>query len=169
MGPIGATGPIGPQGPTGPTGATGPVGPTGTVAIYPVYGAVKSSFGAQSQWEFAGVPKAITTTPFQQRITGSITAPIALLPGSATTQEVDVDLCIQHSSGFYPMVPFGGTANHKRAEIDGTRRYITANATTIVGQIGTWNVGFCVRNLGTLPLNNNVTNTYLNGWLMLTN
>ncbi|MBX5481310.1 MAG: hypothetical protein IRZ16_05610 [Myxococcaceae bacterium] len=173
VGPTGPTGPAGPQGPIGPTGATGLVGapgPSGVKTIYGVFTPVTPSFGAQFQWEFAGAPQQISTTTATQRITGSITAPIALPPGSTGTQEADIDLCYQvysGSSGIGPLIPFAGSASQTRGEIDATRRHITASATVAPG-VGNWNVGFCVRNLGTLPFTNS-TNDHMNGWLMVTN
>ncbi|MBX5481309.1 MAG: collagen-like protein [Myxococcaceae bacterium] len=170
VGPTGPMGPIGPQGPAGPTGATGatgdtgavgPQGPSGVVAIYQVVAPVKTNLGAQFQWEFAGPTKQITTTA-GQRITGSITAAIGLPPGSSATL-ADIDLCLQSGSG--SLLLFSGPLGFKRGQIDETRRFITASNTVVPGA-GTWNVGFCVRNLGTTLFSNN---DFMNGWLMVTN
>ena len=167
QGPIGPFGPQGPQGQTGPAGATGPQGPTGAVGATGVVtiktfaGFVGNSIaGSATAFVFAG-PTTVVTTTAGQRITGSAEAPLALASGGPETAWID--LCFQPSAGG-DLLNFSG-GNFSESQI-GTVRFPYSAAGSIIPGAGTWNVGYCIWNVGTLGLNNN---DFVNGWVIVTN
>ena len=161
MGPQGPQGPQGVQGPPGPAGAPGPQGPTGVVAVAAFSGPVQSIAGPSSVYVFAG-PVATVTTTALQRLTGSAVAPLGLPPGSPVSR-AGVGLCFEPQPGA-GVANFTG-ANYVLQDIFAERRSYAAAGSVVPGA-GTWRVGMCVRNTGSVPIN---TNDFVNGWVMVTN
>ena len=133
-----------------------------STTIRPFSGYVGSNIaGSSSAWVFAG-PSTQVTLSTGQRITGSAVGVLALSSGTAA-QPVNVGLCYQPSSG-------GAISNfvglNDTRTIVGDRRDTISAAASVAPAAGTYNVGFCVHNVGPAALTNN---DYVNGWVMVTN
>ena len=163
QGPQGVAGPTGPQGPAGATGATGAQGPAGATSIAATLdfaGAVPSLAANSTVYVFAG-PTASVTLTATQRLTGGASAVMGLASGT-TPQLTDLGMCFQLGSG--TITNF--TANYTTVPVPNERREYSAAMSVVPGVAGTYTVGFCVRNKGTIIMSNN---DYMNGWLQVTN
>lgn len=171
-GDTGATGPQGPQGPKGDTGAkgdtglqgpkgdTGPQGPTGIVSIKSLDTSGITVNGSSLAFAWAGTPVSVTVGA-GQRLTGSAVAILGTSSGSATA--VGFGLCYQSGAG--ALVTFYPVSYTSAASISARAPYAAAG--TVSGlAAGTYNVGFCVRNVSATALN---SNDAINGWVMVTN
>lgn len=165
---MGLDGPMGPEGPTGPTGATGPQGPTGVVATIAIAGNIAPLFdGGSSAYVFVGPPGSVTITG-SQRVTGSASAPLGLRSSSAAFV-APLGLCYQRHGGGELVNFFGGifTSHY----FTPTRTTYSVSATTLLTE-GEWNVGMCLRNEGTSPIQGSTSTTgngFVNGWFIVTN
>ncbi|WP_272423625.1 collagen-like protein [Polyangium jinanense] len=159
----GATGDTGPTGPTGPTGATGPKGATGATGVVSTTSLDAPGItvnGSSLAFAWAATPVSVTVGA-GQRITGSAVAILGTSSGSATS--VGFGLCYQAAGGsiitFYP-------ASYTITASISARAPFAAAGTVSGLAAGTYNVGFCVRNVSSTALN---SNDAINGWVMVTN
>ncbi len=169
IGPTGAIGPVGPAGAVGATGAIGPVGPagavgaTGLVATAALAGSAGVSIAGNSTvYVFVG-PTAQVTTTATQRLTGAAEAPLGLATGSAATTGF-VGLCYQSTAAGSVINNFVG-GNYSVHRFVGGREAYPAVGTVVPGA-GTYNVGYCVRNLGVTAITDN---DWVNGYVQVTN
>jgi hypothetical protein len=109
---------------------------------------------------WAATPVAITVAD-GQRVTGSAVAVLGTASGTATS--VGIGLCHQATGG--PIAAFEPANYTVVASI--SQRAIFPAASTI-GDLpaGSYQVGFCVRNVSPTALNSNDS---VNGWVMVTN
>jgi len=158
----GPAGPTGPQGPAGPAGPTGPQGPTGIVATSTFSGSIDTISASANQFVFAGPTVNVTTTALQ-RITGAVQAPLGTTTSGVAS--FNYDLCYRTAGTSDALTNFTG-ANPSSGEVSDTagRLSFTAAASVAPGA-GTWQVGYCVLNSGTIDLNNN---DMVNGWVIVT-
>ncbi|MDI1482518.1 collagen-like protein [Polyangium sp. y55x31] len=163
QGPKGDTGATGSQGPKGDTGATGPKGATGATGVVSITSLDASGMtvnGSSLAFAWAATPVSVTVAA-GQRITGSAVAILGTSSGSATS--VGFGLCYQSGAG--PLVTFYPASYTSAASISARAPYAAAG--TVSGlAAGTYNVGFCVRNVSATALN---SNDAINGWVMVTN
>jgi Collagen triple helix repeat (20 copies) len=170
QGPQGDPGPAGPAGingipgPPGAAGAAGPIGPTGptgivSTAVFNGY-ATTGPFTSMTAYGFVGAAQATVSVAAGQRLTAAAVAPLGTTTGTASAQ---VGICYQ--LGTDPLVNFVGGA-YTYLQI-GTTRSGTPAAGSITGlPAGTYKVGFCIYNTGTVAINNN---DFVNGWVQVTN
>jgi hypothetical protein len=152
---------VGPQGPQGPAGPQGPQGPSGAVATVTISGAVAPVAGSATVWTFAGPTVSVTTTA-TQRITGAIQAPLGTtLAGTASFK---YDLCYRTAGTSTAPMPFGG-ANSSIGEVTSTTNVPFPATASVVPGVGTWEVGYCLLNSGTVNLD---SNDFANGWITVT-
>jgi len=102
----------------------------------------------------------VTVTSATQRITAAAQAPLASLGGTATFR---AGICYQVGAG--ALANFVG-GFYSIMQADDVRSGTPASASITGLAPNTYNVGYCVMNTGTLPLN---SNDYVNGWVILTN
>lgn len=179
IGPTGATGATGPQGPagqdgatgatgaTGPAGPQGPAGPSGVVRIVTTTGTIANiaAGGGGAPWAWAG-PFASVTVTAGQRITGSGVA--VLGHTSNNTVPVSATLCYSADANGSELFGFPGnqypdTTVHEQP----IRTMVSAAASVVLAEAGTYRVGFCVKNKATsITLS---ANEYTNSWFMVTN
>lgn len=160
QGATGATGATGPTGPTGLQGAQGPQGPSGVVVTGTFNGSIGTIPGSSTLWVLVG-PTATVTTTASQRLTGAASAPLGIL-GTGTVS-FDYGLCYRPSAGG-TVTNFTGSS-YSTGEAASNRTAFAATASVSPGA-GTWAVGFCVRNAGTVSLDDN---DWVNGWIIVTN
>jgi hypothetical protein len=122
-------------------------------------GLVPAIAGNSSTYVFAG-PTATVTIEAGDRLTGVANAPLGLTV--AQTQTADVGLCYQ-KGGSGAIVNFVG-GNFSVHLFSSTRHTYAATSSVVPPQAGTYTVGFCIRNNGNNPINNN---NYVNGWVMV--
>jgi len=156
---------VGLQGPAGPAGPAGPTGPQGIVATSTLSGRIETisaSVRQILQFVFAGPTVDITTTALQ-RITGAVQAPLGTTTSGLAS--FNYDLCYRTAGTSDTLMNFTG-ANPSSGEVSDTagRLSFTAAASVVPGA-GTWQVGYCVLNSGTIDLNNN---DMVNGWVIVT-
>lgn len=162
-GPAGPAGPQGPEGPTGPAGPTGPQGPSGVVATSSLSGAVAAIAGGSTAWVFAGPTVSVTTTE-SQRITGvaAISLGTTAAEGAAAFQH---DLCYRAGGTTDALVNIAGP-NSSSGQVSAASGPLSFTAAgSVVPGAGTWDVGFCILNSGTVALDDN---DFVNGWVMAT-
>ena len=169
VGPTGATGPVGPAGADGatgaigPAGAAGPAGVTGLVATVAISGFAGSPIAPNSTvYVFAG-PTAQVTTTATQRLTGAAEAPLGLAVGAGATTGY-IGLCYQSTAAGSVITNFVGGAFSIHRFVGGREAYPAAG--TVVPGAGTYNVGYCIRNVGATALTDN---DYVNGYVQITN
>jgi len=150
----------GPAGPQGPTGELGPAGSDGVAQVTAVAGPVASILGSSGGYVFAGPPVQVTTTATHARVTGSVAASLGLNTGSP--QFADVGMCHQPSAGG-ALTDFAGT-NFATYYFTTSRATYAAAATKVLPPAA-YNVGMCIRNNGSNPINNN---NLVTGWVMVT-
>lgn len=164
QGPQGLTGPTGatgPQGPAGATGATGPQGPSGVVATGATAGVISSTIAASSSsWVFAG-PTTSVTTSASQRITASMAGELG---ATAAGAYFNTDVCVKSSGGTITNI-HGSEYMSSYIPTANLRTPITAVGSYVPGA-GTWTVGFCVENAGSVALD---YNDWVNGYVQVTN
>jgi hypothetical protein len=162
----GANGPAGPQ---GENGATGAQGATGVLDTKMFAGPLPDEIPAtkvEPSWGSMVGPTVIITTTATQKLVGSAVAVF----GSTQGTKFWFGLCYQASGATGPT----GFAGWNVAEADSTPNKLPyAAAATVTPGAGTWQVGYCVNNLGSNfpaqpanPLNNNGS---VNGWVQVVN
>ena len=163
-GAAGAQGLTGAKGDIGATGAAGAQGASGVVTTGAFSGQV-TTLVASSLYVFAGGPATITTTA-SQRLTGAAEVPLSSTLASASGQYFDYGLCYEPNAGG-TISNFAGTTNYSTGAVYPTLQTFAAAASVVPG-VGTWKVGFCVRNGGTgaHPID---MNDIVNGWVQVTN
>ena len=146
----------------GPEGPQGPQGPTGVVETYTWGGGIGVVNGDSAEWVFAGPTVNVSTTT-SQKITGVAQAPLGTFTAGMAT--FGYDLCYRSAGTSDPLVNFTGV-NASFGEVSDTagRLSFTAAASVIPGE-GSWEVGYCVMNLGLIDLDNN---DLVNGWVVVT-
>jgi hypothetical protein len=153
---------VGPAGPEGPAGPQGIQGPSGAVATGTVSGAVGTVPGNSTAWAFAGPTVSMTTTTATQRITGAIQASLGTtLAGIAS---FNYDLCYRTSGTSDALASFAGV-NSSGGEVTSAAVVPFPAIASVVPGIGTWEVGYCLLNSGTVDLDNN---DFANGWIIVT-
>jgi hypothetical protein len=162
QGPAGPQGPEGPQGPMGPAGPQGPAGPSGVVDTYALGGSIGTISGSSSQWIFAGPTVSVATTE-SQRITGVVQAPLST---SAEGQaSFGYDLCYRSAGSSDPLTNVAGS-NYSVGEVSASDRLSFTAAGSVIPGAGTWEVGYCILNSGSVALDNN---DMVTGWVVVTN
>jgi hypothetical protein len=113
-------------------------------------GAVATLPGGVNSYVFAG-PTVTVTVPAGQtrRVRGSATAALGL--ATAATQLVHVGLCYQNQGG--GAVNTFSLSSHIYHGMDQLRRQYAINDTTVLSG-GTYNVGYCVKNLNPISITN---------------
>jgi len=187
QGPTGAEGPQGPAGPTGadgmngtngvdgatgPTGPTGPAGPAGltgivsTSTIAGIIPGIPSTPMGTAPWVFAGPTATVTVTTMGQRITGSAVGSFSQTTNNGVP--VSVSLCIAPAPAGTPINPFFPN-NFPDATVlaQPTKTLLSAAGSVTPAAIGSYVVGFCIRNKSTTV--NLPGNDYVNGWFTVTN
>ena len=156
----GATGPAGPRGATGATGAQGPTGVVDTKAFAgPVPDEVKAP-PVEPAWTVVGPTVTVTTTS-TQKLVGSAVAVF----GSTLGTEFWFGLCYQPASGLTE--PINGFMGWDVTKADATANSLPyAAAGSVTPGAGTWEIGYCVNNLGSNSLDNNGS---VNGWVQVVN
>jgi len=142
-------------------GPQGPQGPTGVVATSIFSGSIGTI--SASQFIFAGLTENVTTTALQ-RITGAVQAPLGTTTSGVAS--FGYDLCYRAAGTSNALINFAGAADYSNGEVSDTagRLSFTAAASVVPGA-GTWEVGYCLKNSGTIDLNNN---DMVNGWVIVT-
>lgn len=158
----GATGPEGPAGPKGATGAVGQQGPSGVVTTKAFAGDFGDAIGTGwAQWALVG-PTVSVTTNATQKLVGSAVAVI----GSTEGAHFWFGLCYQH----YVSPSDWWTENFAGWDILEADTMATpmpyAAAASVTPGAGTWNVGYCVYDMGPGSLDDN---DYVNGWVQVVN
>lgn len=140
----------------------GPQGPSGVVATYTVSGPVGAIAGNAAAWVFAG-PTVSAPTTATQHITGVAQAPLGTTADGIATFKYD--LCYRAASTSDPLVSFADV-NSSAGELTNTLGGIPFPvAGSVVPGSGTWEVGYCLFNSGSLGLDNN---DMVNGWIIVT-
>jgi hypothetical protein len=144
-------------------GPQGPQGTSGVVATSTFTGSIATISSGATEFGFAGPTVNVTTTA-SQRITGAAQAPLGTSTAGAAS--FSYDLCYRAAATSDPLTNFTG-ANYSDGQVSDTagRLSFTA-ATSVVPGAGTWEVGYCVLNSGTIALDNN---DVVNGWVVVTN
>jgi hypothetical protein len=142
----------------------GPQGPSGVVATSTFSGSIGAISAGATQFVFAGPTVNVTTTASQE-ITGAVQAPLGTTSTSGTAS-FGYDLCYRAANTANTLINFAGS-NNSVGEINETagRLSFTAAASVIPGA-GTWEVGYCVINSGSVALDDN---DKANGWIVITN
>jgi hypothetical protein len=165
QGAAGPQGPAGAQGAQGIQGAQGPAGPqgaSGIVAIGAFSGFIEAiNPTAVGLYEFAGPTTSVQITSSSQRLTGSGVAALGL-GAQLPLQDVITGLCYQGSNG--AIQNFVGLA-YTQSKITTTRLTYSASASITGLPAGSYDVGFCVMNIGANIIG---ANDYANGWVMVT-
>jgi hypothetical protein len=163
MGPPGEMGPAGPTGATGPAGATGaagPTGPTGIVATSTFAGSAGiGPFTATGGYVFVG-PQATVTVAAGQRLTAAAVVPLATSTGTAS---IYAGICYQLGAG--TITNFSGNS-FSVVQVGTLRSSVPAAASVSGLAAGTYKVGFCLQQAGSVAISNN---DYVNGWVQVTN
>jgi hypothetical protein len=159
-GAAGATGAAGPAGATGAAGAAGPAGATGIVATATIAGAAIPLAANATTFAFVG-PTASVTVTATQRITGTASAPLATLAGTAS---FDLSLCYQLGAGTITLLP--GNLNYQTSTATTTLTPFATASSAVPGTAGTYTVGLCGRNMSTTAIS---TVDWVNGWFQVTN
>ena len=156
---------VGLQGPAGPAGPTGPQGIVATSTLSGRIETISASVRQILQFVFAG-PTVDITTKALQRITGAVQAPLGTTTSGLAS--FNYDLCYRTAGTSDTLMNFTG-ANPSSGDVSDTagRLSFTAAASVVPGA-GTWQVGYCVLNSGTIDLNNNNNNDMVNGWVIVT-
>lgn len=142
-------------------GVKGLAGTPGYVQTVSISGAISTDIAASAgTFSFVGPTTTVTITA-TQRLTGSST--VAVGTASGVSNSVNFDICYKLGSGF--IHTFSGT-NFLNFQVDATRSPLTASGTTVPGVAGTYTVGPCIENVGTVDLQNN---DYANTWIQVTN
>jgi hypothetical protein len=147
----------------GPQGPQGPQGPSGVVATKTISGLVPAVLGSSAAWVFAGPTVSVTTTA-TQRITGAVQAPL----GTASLTDVasfKYDLCYRVAGSSNGLTNFGGANSSIGAVMPNTTDVPFPAIASVMPGAGTWDVGYCLSNLGTVALDNN---GIANGWVIVT-
>lgn len=162
-GAAGAAGPTGPVGPAGSAGPVGPVGPAGqggptTTAVFA--GLIATIPGWAQSYVFAGPPATIVVTA-GQKLVGAAALTLRPAPVGAGTAAFFLGLCYQQGNG--PIRALGVT-NYVIVSANEVR---TSQAAVGFGapDPGTYSVGACIYNAGSVALDSNYT---VNGWVMAT-
>lgn len=129
------------------------------MGVYPFGGPVGTISAGATDWVFAG-PTVSLTVAAGQKLVGSAQVPLGKT--TATRQSFAYGLCYRTGT---TMTNFLGYS-YSIAEIDSSPRRPYAAAASASPAAGTYTVGYCVRNGGADPLDNN---DYVSGWVLLTN
>jgi len=160
-GPTGLTGPQGPAGAKGDTGATGPSGITAIAALAGSAGDIPAN---TNDWTFIGPTQSVTATA-SQRFVGSVGASLAVSGGqdAGSSQSFDLALCYKKGTG--ALTTFVGF-NYITVTANTTPRTFSVSESVVPGSSGTYTVGVCVMNFGSVNIDDN---DWVNGWVMVTN
>jgi hypothetical protein len=149
----GEEGSQGPQGPQGPPGTSG-------VAVYPFAGFI-SPIPGNSPITFAGPTVSVTLTS-GQTMTGAAEGPVGFAVGTPT-QYLYYGLCYQVGSS-YPAW-FVNYGSQSTTFFGGGGSHVLNAAGAVAPGAGTYQVGFCIQNNGSIAL---TSNDNVNGWVMVT-
>jgi hypothetical protein len=165
QGPAGLQGPAGPQGPEGAQGPAGPEGPEGlgVMDIYTLNGSIGIVRGSSPQWVFAGSSVNVITTE-SQRITGVAQAALGL--SASGVGSFGYDLCYRSAGTFGSLTNISGSNYSIGAVSNSSGRLSFTAAASLIPSAGTWEVGYCILNSGSVSLDNN---DLMNGWVVVTN
>ena len=141
----------------------GPQGPTGVFATSTFSGSVGTISANATEFVFAGATVNVTTTA-TQRITGAVQAPLGT--STSGTASFGYDLCYRSAGTTNSLTNFASSNNSIGEVSDTAGRLSFTAAGSVISGAGTWEVGYCVLNSGTIDLNNN---DLVNGWVMVTN
>ena len=119
--------------------------------------------GSSSEWVFAGSTVNVTTTELQ-RITGVAQAPLGVAEEGVGSFGYDLCYRIAGTSDYLTNIS-GSQYSIGEVSSSSGRLSFTASASVIPGA-GTWEVGYCILNSGSLDLDNN---DLVNGWVVVTN
>ena len=156
-GHTGATGHVGPTGHLGPTGHAGPTGPTGVVGTGTLNGGIAPTIANSNIYVFAGPTLSVTTTA-SQRLVGSA---VALL-GSSGGTNIWYGLCYKPSTSS----TLQNWAGLDYLETPIAARQAYSVSASVAPGVGTFTVGFCVKNNGASNLDDN---NWVNGWVEVVN
>lgn len=141
--------------------AAGSQGSSGVVSTGTISGAVGAVAGNSTAWAFAG-PTVNAVTTATERITGAVQALLGTtLSGTAT---FNYDLCYRAAGTSDVLTNFGG-ANSSAGDAINTLGVPFPAIASVVPGSGTWEVGYCLLNSGTVDLDNN---GLANGWIIVT-
>ncbi len=144
-------------------GPPGPQGPSGVVATSTFSGSIGTINSGSSQWVFAG-PTANVTTTATQRITGAAQAPLGILT-TGSTATFGYDLCYRTAGTTNALTNFSGSTFSTGEVTDTAGRLSFTAAASVVPTAGTWEVGYCILNSGSINLDNT---DMVNGWVIVT-
>jgi hypothetical protein len=161
QGPAGATGPQGPIGVVGPQGSPGPQGPSGVVTTFSLSGqpGTQSIAANSSVFVFVG-PTATVNIRQADMIIASAGASLAT-SALFGTADFGHSICYQ-VNGAGAINPLVGNVYHV-AQVGGLRTTFNSSVRGDMS-IGTYKVGYCVRNYGSNALDRVDT---VNGWVMI--
>jgi hypothetical protein len=166
-GPQGSTGPAGPQGApgsqgaVGPQGATGPQGPSGVMATFSLTGQPGTQSIAPNSSVFVFVGPTVTVNIGQADMI--IASAGASLATSALFGTADFGHSICYQVNGAGAINSLATSVYHVAQVGGLRTTFTSSIRGDMS-IGTYKVGFCVRNYGSNALDRVDT---VNGWVMV--
>jgi hypothetical protein len=146
-------------------GPPGPQGPSGVVATSTFSGSIGTISSGATQWVFAGPTVNVTTTAASQRITGAAQAPLGTSTASSTAT-FGYDLCYRTAGTTNSLTNFSGASDSVGQVTDTAGSLSFTAAASVVPTAGTWEVGYCILNSGSVDLNNNGD---VNGWVIVTN
>jgi hypothetical protein len=146
-------------------GPPGPQGPSGVVATSTFSGSIGTINSGSTAWVFAGPTVNVTTTADTQRITGAAQAPLGILTAGSTAT-FGYDLCYRTSGTTNALTNFSGSTFSTGEVTDTAGRLSFTAAASVVPTTGTWEVGYCVLNSGSINLDNT---DMVNGWVIVTN
>lgn len=147
----------------GPQGPPGPQGPSGVVATSTFSGGIGAIPAGATQFVFAG-PTANVTTTASQGITGAVQAPLGTTSTSGTAS-FGYDLCYRAAGTANTLINFAGPNNSVGEVSESAGRLSFTAAASVLPGAGTWEVGYCVLNSGTVTLDDN---SNVNGWVVVT-
>jgi hypothetical protein len=192
QGPQGEQGPIGPQGLQGATGSTGPAGPqgiqgakgdkgdqgiqgppgiqgisgpqgpqgpSGVVSFHSLRYIAFFIYWGMTNYEILG-PYAVITTTETQKLVGMITAELGILIGSTM---FDYGICYRPAGTTDPWTPITIYNGNISAGSEVQRVSFSASVDEAILGEGTWDVGYCIKNIDE-GMNHNGE---LHGWLMV--
>lgn len=157
----------GPIGPTGPTGANGAVGATGATGVVATVGAASSLpttiAGNAIAFVFVGTTASVTVAA-GQRLTGGGAAAFATTTGTAPL--FSAALCFQQTAPTAGVISDFYLGRWVDTTITTTRVAVPVAGTASGLAAGTYTVGYCVQNQGTVAVN---SNDWVNWWVHVTN
>jgi hypothetical protein len=160
-GPAGPQGAPGPQGVVGPQGSPGPQGPSGVVTTFSLTGqpGTTSIAANSSVWVFVGPTVTVNMTS-GDRITATAGLPLGTTALFGTADFAH-SLCAQ-VNGAGPINPLIPGLYHV-AQVGGLRTTFNSSITATM-TIGSYKIGFCIRNYGSTVIDKV---DVVNGWVMV--